>query len=87
MRALVLSALLLVAACSKVTQENFDKLRDGMTESEVHALLGSPSSSSSVQIVGVSGTASKWQGSDALITVRFVNGKVALKSYDKPAPK
>jgi hypothetical protein len=41
----------------------------------------------SVQIVGVSGTASKWESSDAVITVRFVNGKVALKSYDKPGTK
>ncbi len=86
-RAFALCALLLVAACSKVTQENFDKLQNGMAESEVHALLGSPTSSSSVQVVGVSGTVSKWQGSDAVITVRFVNGKVALTSYDKPAPK
>jgi hypothetical protein len=87
-RALVLlAALLLATACSKVTQENFNKVQDGMSEQEVVALLGSPTSSSSVQIVGVSGTASKWESSDAVITVRFVNGKVALKSYDKPGTK
>ncbi len=87
LRAFALTAALLLAACSKVTQENFAKIQDGMTEQEVQALLGSPTSSSSVQIVGVSGTSSKWEGSDAAITVRFVNGKVALKSYDKPAGK
>ncbi len=55
-----LLAALLIAACSKVTQENFAKL------------LGTPTESNSVNVLGVSGTAS-----------RFVNGKVALKTYDK----
>lgn len=86
-RALVLAAALLLAACSKVTQENFNKVQDGMSEQDVVALLGSPTSSSSVQVVGVSGTSSKWESGDAVITVRFVNGKVALKSYDKPGAK
>jgi hypothetical protein len=81
------AAVLLFAACSKITQENFSKVRDGMTEQEVGALLGPPTTSSSVQIVGLSGTSSRWDGSDAVITVSFVNGKVALKSFDKPGAK
>jgi hypothetical protein len=40
-----------------------------------------------VQVLGVSGTASRWVSGDAAITIRFVNGKVALKSFDKPAAK
>jgi SmpA/OmlA family protein len=77
-------ALLLVAGCSKVTPENFAKIQEGMSEPEVIALLGSPSESSSVNILGVSGTASRWVSGDAAISVRFVNGKVALKTFDKP---
>lgn len=38
-------------------------------------------------VLGVSGTTSRWVGNGATITVRFVNGKVALKSFDKPARK
>jgi len=79
-----LLAALLVAACSKVNQENFLKIQDGMSEEEVIALLGRPSESNSVNLLGVSGTASRWVSGDAVITVRFVNGKVALKSFDKP---
>ena len=86
-RPLVLVALLLLAACSKVTQESFAKVQDGMSEREVHAVLGPPTSSSSVQILGVSGTHSLWEGGDAVISVRFVNGKVATKSYRKPDAK
>ena len=86
-RTLALAALLLLAACSKITQENFAKVQDGMSEQEVLALLGPPTSSSSVQILGVSGTHSKWEAGGAVIDVRFVNGKVALKSYLKGEPK
>ena len=85
MRALALSALLLLAACSKVTQENFARIQDGMSEHEVLAILGSPAESSSTSILGISGTSSRWTGGDAVITIRFANGKVMLKSFDKPA--
>ena len=85
--ALVLIAVLLLAACSKVTQENFARIQDGMSEQEVAAILGSPSESSSASVLGISGTSSEWAGSDAVITVRFVNGKLALKSYAKSGAK
>jgi hypothetical protein len=83
-RALAFAALLLLAACSKVTQENFAKIQDGMSEQEVTGILGSPAESSSGSILGISGTSSKWSSADAVITVQFVNGKVALKTFNKP---
>ncbi|OGA06203.1 MAG: hypothetical protein A3D95_08890 [Betaproteobacteria bacterium RIFCSPHIGHO2_12_FULL_69_13] len=88
MKALAAAAgiVLVLAACSKVTQENFASIRDGMSEQEVMALLGTPTESSSVNAFGVSGTSSRWVAKEAVITVRFVNGKVALKTFDKPAP-
>jgi protein involved in sex pheromone biosynthesis len=85
LRAVALAAALLLAACSKVTQDNFAKIQDGMTEQEVAAILGSPTESSSTSVLGISGTSSRWTSSDAVVTVRFVNGKVALKSFDRPA--
>ena len=84
---LMLAAALLLVACSKVTQENFAKIRDDMPEQEVLALLGPPTTSSSVQILGISGTHLQWESGDAAISVRFVNGKVATKSFHKPAAK
>ena len=74
---------LLVAACSKVTADNFDKIQEGMSEPEVRALLGTPTESNSVTVLGVSGSASRWRGGDAEIVVRFINGKVALKTFEK----
>ena len=87
LRACILAAALLLAACARVTQDNFAKIQDGMTEQEVAAILGSPAESSSASVLGISGTSSTWTGADAVITIRFVNGKVVLKSYDKPPAK
>jgi hypothetical protein len=81
--ALVALALVVAAACSKINEENFGKVRDGMGEQEVLSLLGTPTESSSVSVLGVSGTASKWVAKDAVITVQFVNGKVRGKSFDR----
>ena len=86
-RVLAFAVLLVLAACSRITEENFSKIRNGMTEQEVYAILGSPAESSSTNVLGISGTSAKWSGGDASISVRFVNGKVALKSFDKPAGK
>ena len=38
----LLTTLLFTAGCSKVTKENYDKLKMGMEYSEVIALLGNP---------------------------------------------
>ena len=82
MRTIALALLLALAACSKVNQENFAKVQDGMTEEQVIAILGKPTESTSVSVLGVSGTASRWVSGDTTIVVRFVGGKVALKSLD-----
>ena len=85
MRVLFLACLLIaLAACSKVTAENFAKIQDGMSEQEVLGLLGKPAESSSVSFLGVSGISSRWVSGDTAITVKFVNGKVALKTLDQP---
>ena len=87
MRRYAVVFVLLLAACSKVSEENFAKIEEGMSEEQVAAILGKPSDASSVSVLGVSGTTSRWVGNGAVITVRFVNGKVALKSFDKPGAK
>jgi hypothetical protein len=79
--------LLLLIACSKVNQENFAKVQAGMTEQEVIAILGSPTESTSREVLGITGTSSRWVSGDTSITIRFVGGKVATKAFDKPTPK
>lgn len=82
-----IALVLLVAACSKVTPENFAKIQDGMAEQEVLAILGSPTESSSTSVLGISGTTSRWVSGDAEIMIRFLGGKVAVKRFDKTAAR
>ncbi|HWA37841.1 MAG TPA: outer membrane protein assembly factor BamE [Burkholderiales bacterium] len=86
-RTIAATLLLLLVACSKVTPENFARIQNGMTESEVTAILGSPTESTSREVLGITGTASRWVSGDTAITIRFVGGKVATKALDKPSPK
>ena len=86
LRAAAFALLLLLAACSKVTQQNFGKIRDGMTEEEVQSILGLPAATSRVDVGGFSGTSLSWRSGDAEITVRFLNGKAVLKSFSLSAP-
>lgn len=83
--ALALAALL--AACSKVNQENFAKIENGMTQEQVFDILGKPTESSGREVLGVSSTSAKWIAGDAVVTIRFVNGKVMLKQFEKPRPR
>ena len=81
------AVVLLLAACSKVNPENFAKIQSGMTEQEVIAILGSPNESTSREVLGITGTSSRWVSGDTAITIRFVGGKVATKALDKPNPQ
>jgi hypothetical protein len=75
-----------VAACARITQDNYLLIDEGMGEREVNALLGNPTESQSYNAFGFSSTLSRWSSSDAVITVRFVNGKARIKTFDKPPP-
>jgi hypothetical protein len=83
---LTFALVLALAACTKVTQENYAKVQNGMSEQEVHAILGKPTESTSVTVLGLSGTSSRWIDGGAVITIQFANGKVRLKTYDKTPP-
>ena len=82
-RILAFTFLMLLAACSRLTQENFNKVQTGMTEQEVAAILGSPTESSSSTLLGISGTSSKWVSGDTMVAIRFVGGKVLAKDFEK----
>src|SRR5688572_32152161 len=82
---LALTAALLIAGCSRVTQENFLKVRDGMTEEEVIALLGRPTESNSVNLLGVSGTSSRWSAGTPGSRFHSGKGRVASRTSNTPA--
>ena len=82
-------------ASSKISKANYDQVTNGMTESEVEAILGAPTQQGGANVnlpsANVAGldlqggkfgsTTKTWtQGSDT-ITVQFVNDKVFTKVW------
>lgn len=80
---LLFSLCTLLFACSKVTQENFDKVKTDMTMKEVIMILGESTSSEAIMIAGISGTSAIWKNKQAEIDIQFLNDKVAVKSFSK----
>lgn len=69
---------LLVASCTKVTAENYAKIKVGMAYPEVTAILGDPASCS--DFAGFK--ACRWGDDKSNVTVRFVGDKVVLHSAE-----
>lgn len=85
-RALAVAALCLAACGPKVTAENFERIRDGMTRQEVVALLGEPTETRAVSIAGLSGGTATWRQGNTEISVQFINDKVQAKQLSREAP-
>jgi hypothetical protein len=73
----------MLIACSRVSQSNFDKIQPGMSMEQIVAILGEPSDSQSITFGGLSGTSATWKNHDATITVQFLNDKMQIKSFLK----
>ncbi|WP_341504037.1 DUF3862 domain-containing protein [Gallaecimonas sp. GXIMD4217] len=70
-----LTLVALLAGCSKVTVENYNKLEVGMSYSEVESLLGSPDQCSDAVL---SARSCDWVSGDKKITIKIVSDKVAF---------
>ncbi|AYC34650.1 outer membrane protein assembly factor BamE [Pseudomonas cavernae] len=72
----LLSLCVLLAACSKLNQENYSKLKTGMAKAEVETLLGSPTECS-----GAAGFSScTWGDQQTFISVQYAGDKVLMFS-------
>jgi outer membrane protein assembly factor BamE (lipoprotein component of BamABCDE complex) len=68
---------LALAACSKLTEDNLQKIHNGMTTSDVKAILGEPTSSQTGSALGiVSGTTYIYHTSTSDVKITFVNDQV-----------
>ncbi len=68
----------LLAGCSKVTVENYNKLKTGMSYGEVEAILGKPERCSDVLTV----RSCRWGDDRRFIQVNFVADTVVLFNSD-----
>ena len=82
--ALLLVFSLVLASCSKVTKQNYEKVQTGMKLEEVEAVLGTQhqraSAGADIGLVELSGQTLTWKEDNRTITVVFVNERVMLKS-------
>ena len=72
----LLSFCVLLAACSKVNQQNYSKLSTGMPKAEVEKLLGSPTDCSGA--LGMSSCT--WGDKNSFISVQYAGDKVLMFS-------
>ena len=77
LRSLALVACcLLLAACNKVNQENFSRLKTGMSKTEVEQLLGQPR-----ECAGALGfTSCTWGDEKTFISIQFAQDQVLVFS-------
>jgi hypothetical protein len=67
-----------LAACSRLTAANYDKLKSGQTYEEVQGLLGQPANCN--EAIGL--RSCQWGDDKSHIIVNFVGGKAVLFSAE-----
>jgi outer membrane protein assembly factor BamE (lipoprotein component of BamABCDE complex) len=73
---LLLTTVAALSACSKLTQDNLEKVHTGMTTTDVKSILGDPTSSQTGNLLGISGTSYTYHTDKSDVTITFVNDKV-----------
>ena len=77
----ILFFFILLVACGRVTEENYNRIESGMEEAAVIKILGDPDETSSMGIGALTGKSSVWADGEARISIQFFNGKVKLKKF------
>lgn len=76
-RLLLIGLAIFLAGCSKITQENYDKLKVGETTyAETLSILGDPDNCDSV----LNAKSCTWGKEPSVINVKFVADKIVLRS-------
>ena len=76
------AALLLVTACSKLTEDNLQKIHNGMTTDEVKAILGDPTDSQTKTMLGLTTTVYSYHTGSSNVAITFIDGKVLATEGD-----
>ena len=80
--------MLSLAACgSRLNQENFERIREGMSQKEVREILGEPVDASGASLLGISSGEAVWKDDKTTVTVHFLNDKVVSKQMSRTEKK
>lgn len=77
----IICLCLMLLACSQLTEENFEKVKLGMTLQQVTSILGKPSITEKINVTGISGIAATWKDDYGQVDIQFLNERVAVKAY------
>ncbi len=73
---LAIAALILITACSRLTQDNLQKVHNGMTTSDVKAVLGEPTDAQTKSMLGISTTTFTYHTGTSNVAITFIDDKV-----------
>lgn len=89
LKSAIISLSIFIVSCSgKLNKDNYDKISNGMSVSQVESILGKGESqaSSSVDLGEYGGNISSevmtWQSGTKVISITFSNGKVMAKAQN-----
>jgi hypothetical protein len=87
--ALVMCVAIVGCGGSRLSKSNYDKIKTGMTEAEVDAILGPGDTDTSIDVAdasvgginvpGMSAANKTWKDGERSIHIGFMNGKVQTK--------
>lgn len=77
----ILLLIMLTACGKKLTQENFNRIDNGMPYAEVVKILGEPESSEAGGAFGITAGTSVWRDDTHQVTIVFLNEKVTSKAF------
>ena len=80
--AAIATALFLAACGSKLTEDNLQKIHNGMTTDEVKAILGNPTDVQSSGVLGITGTTYTYHTDTSDVKITFLNEKVISTEGD-----
>jgi hypothetical protein len=72
----LLAGVLLLTACSRLTEANLQKIHNNMSPDEVKAILGDPTSVQSSGVLGITGTTFIYHSGSSDVKITFLNDKV-----------
>jgi uncharacterized spore protein YtfJ len=73
---LAVAALVLITACSRLTQDNLQKVHNGMTTADVKTVLGEPTDAQTKSVLGISTTTFTYHTGTSNVAITFIDDKV-----------